>query len=107
MDESGQLHTPATFLAWKEPPKPTNRNLGAPHIKVEDFNFKFTSIVKGCRPQLKKLGESFKISKCNRPNKNWTKLYNKKSHDAHSLPNIMLIREDEMDGVCGTHEDQK
>jgi hypothetical protein len=51
MDESGQLHTPAALPPGKEPPKPSNRNLGGPHIKVENFHLKFIPI--GCSPHLK------------------------------------------------------
>jgi len=68
MDESCQLHTPAALLPRKEPAKSSNRNLGGPHIMVENFHLKFIPI--GCSPHLKKiLEEYFKITQYNRPNR--------------------------------------
>jgi hypothetical protein len=106
MDESGQLHTPAALLPRKEPPKSSNKNLGGPHIMVENFHLTFIPI--GCSPHLKKYWKNIlRLRNIIRLTENWVKIHNEKRHDSYSLPNIRLVREDEMDGVCGTHEEQK
>ena len=106
MDESGQLHTPAALLPGKEPPKPSSMNLGGTHIKVENFHLKFIPI--GFRSHLKEYWKNIlRLRNVIGLTEKWAKIRNEKRHDTHSLPNIRLIREDEMDGVCGTHEEQK
>jgi hypothetical protein len=88
------------------PPKPSNRNLGGPHTKVENFHFKFIPI--GCSPHLKEYWKNIlRLRTVICLTENSVKIHNEKSHDSYSLPNIRLIRKDEMDGVCGTHEEQK
>jgi len=106
MDENGQLHTPAALLPGKEPPKPSNRNLGGPHIKDENFHLKF--IPTGCSPHLNEYWKNiWRLRNVIDLTENWVKFHNEKRQDTYSLPNIRLIRVDEMDGVHGPHEQQR
>jgi hypothetical protein len=77
-----------------------------PHIKVKNFHLKFIPI--GCSPHLKEYWKNIlRLRNVIGLTENWVKIHNEKCHDTYSLPNIRLIKEDEMDGVCGTREKQK
>jgi hypothetical protein len=106
MDESSHLHTPAALLPGKEPPKPSNRNLDGPHIKVENFHLKLIPI--GCSPHLKEYWKNIlRLRNVIGLTENWVKIHNEKRHDMYSLLIIRLIREDELEGACGKNEEEK